>query len=47
MILEIRILGLRLVLAPKTVEALLAFIAAVLDGSGRDEEKSASIKTLE
>ena len=43
MLLEIRILGLRLVLAPETVEALFAFITSMLDRLNRDE-KSASSK---
>ena len=47
MILEIRILGFRLVLAPETVEALLAFIAAVLGGSACDEKSASTLKTLD
>jgi len=47
MLLEIKILGFRLVLAPETVEALCAFITAVLDGSARDEKSASATKTLE
>jgi hypothetical protein len=47
MLLEIRILGFKLVLAPETVEALLVFIAAVLDGPGRDEKSASAKKTLD
>ena len=44
MFLEIRFLGLRLVLAPETVEALFAFITVMLDRLTSDE-KSASSET--
>ena len=42
MIIEIRIFGIRIVLAPETVEALLDFTAALLGLAYRDDEKSAS-----
>jgi hypothetical protein len=47
MLLEMRILGFRLVLAPETVEALLAFITAVLDGSDRDEKSASASEILD
>lgn len=49
MLIEIGFLGIRVVLDPKTVEALLRFAAMLLGRPCRDEENSASsaIKTLE
>ena len=47
MLLEIRILGFKLVLAPETVEALLEFITALLDGSVRDDKSASAKKTLD
>lgn len=47
MLLEIRILGFKLVLAPETIEALFAFITAVLDGSSRDEKSASATQTLD
>ena len=47
MLLEIRILGFKLVLAPETVEALLEFITAVLDGSARDDKSASANETLD
>ena len=54
MILEIRFLGFRLVLAsrrcyevPKTVEALLVFIAPLVGSPGDEKSASSENKTLE
>jgi hypothetical protein len=47
MLLEIKILGFKLVLAPETVEALFKFIAAVLDGPDRDEKSASATQTLD
>ena len=47
MILEIKFLGFRLVLDPKTVEALLAFFTERFDGHTRDEKSASTMKTLE
>ena len=46
MLLEIRILGFRLVLAPETAEALFAFIAAMLDRLTSDEKSASSENKL-
>lgn len=47
MILEIRLLGFRLVLDPKTVEALLAFVATLVGCHGNEQSASSESKTLE
>ena len=47
MIVEIKFLGIRIVLAPETVEALLDFTAAMLGWSSCDEESASSVKTLD
>ena len=47
MLLEIRILGFKLVLAPETVEALLVFISVVLGGSVRDEKSASTHEILD
>lgn len=47
MLIEIRLLGIRVVLAPETVEALLHFTAMMVGCRTRDEESASSVKTLE
>lgn len=47
MIIEIRLLGFRLVLDPKTVEALLAFIAPLVGCQSNEQSASSDTKTLE
>lgn len=47
MILEIRFLGIRVVLDPKTVEALLAFITLVAGYPSDEQSASSDSKTLE
>ena len=46
-IVEIKFLGIRIVLAPETVEALLDFTAAMLGWSSCDEESASSVKVLD
>ena len=47
MLIELRLLGIRIVIDPKTVEALLAFIAPLV-GCQRDEQSASSdTKSLE
>lgn len=47
MIIEIRLLGFRLVLDPKTVEALLAFIAKLAGYHSDEQSASSDPKILE
>jgi hypothetical protein len=46
MILEVKFFGFRLVLTPKTVEALLAFTTRLFSRRPRDERSASSDTTL-
>ena len=47
MLIEIRLLGIRILIDPRTVEALLVFIAPLVGSPGDEKSASSENKTLE
>ena len=47
MLIEIRLLGIRIVIDPKTVEALLVFVATMVGSHSDEKSASSNHKTLE